>query len=116
MWLLTMSLLSLVGDSATASDDSPKQTPLITNVYATAYHCVYNSELAGIQTVTTAISNKTYTLRASFLSGGISSKNVKKAVKTVKPQWVDVSSSVEKLPGRKDAKKVREFIKAAKRG
>ena len=51
-----------------------------------------------------------------FLSGGISSKNVKKAVKTVKPQWVDVSSSVEKLPGRKDAKKVREFIKAAKRG
>ena len=70
MWLLTMSLLSLVGDSATASDDSPKQTPLITNVYATAYHCVYNSELAGIQTVTTAISNKTYTLRASFLFGG----------------------------------------------
>ena len=51
-----------------------------------------------------------------FLSGGISVKNVKKAVKTVKPQWVDVSSSVEKLPGRKDAKKVREFIKAAKRG
>ncbi len=50
-----------------------------------------------------------------FLSGGISSKNVKKAVKTVKPQWVDVSSSVEKLPGRKDAKKVREFIKAATR-
>ena len=70
LWLLTMSLLSLVGDSATASDDSPKQTPLITNVYATAYHCVYNSELAGIQTVTTAISNKTYTLRASFLFGG----------------------------------------------
>ena len=51
-----------------------------------------------------------------FLSGGISIKNVKKAVKTVKPQWVDVSSSVEKLAGRKDAKKVREFIKAAKRG
>ena len=51
-----------------------------------------------------------------FLSGGISIKNVKKAVKTIKPQWVDVSTSVEKLPGRKDAKKVREFIKAAKRG
>ena len=51
-----------------------------------------------------------------FLSGGINIKNVKKAVKAIKPQWVDVSSSVEKLPGRKDAKKVREFIKAAKRG
>jgi len=51
-----------------------------------------------------------------FLSGGINIKNVKQAVKAVKPRWVDVSSSVEKLPGKKDAKKVREFIKAAKRG
>ena len=51
-----------------------------------------------------------------FLSGGISVKNVKEAIKKVKPQWIDVSSSVEKFPGRKDVKKVREFIKAAKRG
>ena len=70
MWLLTVALLSIIGDSTTASDDFPRQPPVITNVYATAYHCVYNSELAGTQTITTAISNKTYTLKASFLFGG----------------------------------------------
>jgi 3D (Asp-Asp-Asp) domain-containing protein len=70
LWLLAIVLLSIVGDSAIASDDFSKQPPLITNVYATAYHCVYNSELAGTQIITTTISNKTYTLKASFLFGG----------------------------------------------
>ena len=70
LWLLAMALLSIVGDSATASDSFSKQPPIITNVYATAYYCVYNSELAGTQTITTTISNKTYTLKASFLFGG----------------------------------------------
>jgi 3D (Asp-Asp-Asp) domain-containing protein len=70
LWGL-ISLLSVVGDSAAASDDFLKQTPLITNVYATAYHCVYNSELPGTQTITTTISNKTCTLKASFLFGGL---------------------------------------------
>jgi len=42
----------------------------ITNVFATGYYCVYDSELAGSQTVTKTISNNTYTLKASFLFGG----------------------------------------------
>jgi hypothetical protein len=67
--LITMSL-SIGSESIIASDNFPKQPPLITNVYATAYYCVYNSELPGTQTITTAISNKTYTLKASFLFGG----------------------------------------------
>jgi len=71
LWLLTIVLLSIVGDSTTASDVFSKQSPLITNVYATAYHCVYNSELAGTQIITTTISNKTFTLKASFLFGGL---------------------------------------------
>ena len=70
MLVLTMAFLSIIGDSTTASDDVSKQPPLITNVYATAYHCVYNSELAGTKTITTTISNKTYILKASFLFGG----------------------------------------------
>jgi len=70
LWVLAMALLSIGGDSAIASDDFSKQSPLITNVYATAYHCVYNSELAGTQIITTTISNKTLTLKASFLFGG----------------------------------------------
>jgi 3D (Asp-Asp-Asp) domain-containing protein len=43
---------------------------IITDVYATAYYCIYNSEIAGFQTVTRTISNETYTLKASFLFGG----------------------------------------------
>ena len=70
LWLLTIALLSIGSYNAIASDDFSKQPPLITHVYATAYYCVYNSELAGIQTITTTISNKTYTLKASFLFGG----------------------------------------------
>jgi len=49
-----------------------------------------------------------------FLSGGLSRKNVKNAIKHVHPHWVDVSSSVELKPGKKDIKKVKEFIKVAK--
>ena len=67
--LLVTAWLSIISDIAVASDDFSKQ-PIITNVYTTAYHCVYNSELSGTQTITTIISNKTYTLKASFLFGG----------------------------------------------
>jgi 3D (Asp-Asp-Asp) domain-containing protein len=70
-WVLITMSLSIGSDTVIASDDFSKQTPVVTNIYATAYHCVYNSELAGIQTVTTTISNKTYTLKASFLFGGL---------------------------------------------
>jgi 3D (Asp-Asp-Asp) domain-containing protein len=43
---------------------------IIADVYATAYYCIYNSEIAGFQTVTRIISNETYILKASFLFGG----------------------------------------------
>ncbi len=49
-----------------------------------------------------------------FLSGGLSQGNVKKALRMVQPDWVDVSSSVEKRPGQKDHPKMRAFIKAVK--
>jgi len=63
--------LSGVHDGVIApTADSSGRSIIITNVYATAYYCVYNSELAGTQTITRTISNTNYTLKASFLFGG----------------------------------------------
>jgi len=45
-----------------------------------------------------------------FLSGGLSVGNIKKAVKLLKPAWVDVSSSLELRPGKKNHKKIQKFI------
>lgn len=52
--------------------------------------------------------------RPIFLSGGLNERNVRRAIESVRPEWVDVSSSVEIMPGKKNHQKVRDFIKAAK--
>lgn len=54
--------------------------------------------------------------RPVFLSGGLTEKNVRQAIDCVRPDWVDVSSSVETALGKKDYGKVRNFIRAAKSG
>jgi phosphoribosylanthranilate isomerase len=50
-----------------------------------------------------------------FLSGGLNEKNVLRAIKTVRPKWIDVSSSLEINPGKKNYKKIRNFIQLIKR-
>jgi phosphoribosylanthranilate isomerase len=47
-----------------------------------------------------------------FLSGGLASGNVKQAIKLLKPDWVDASSSLELKPGKKDHQKIEKFIQA----
>jgi phosphoribosylanthranilate isomerase len=50
-----------------------------------------------------------------ILAGGLDSANVARAVRTVRPYAVDVSSGVEEAPGRKSAARINEFVDAVRR-
>ncbi len=50
-----------------------------------------------------------------ILAGGLSHLNVSEAIAKVKPFGVDVSSTVEASPGKKDISLIEKFIKNAKR-
>ncbi|MBL7069837.1 MAG: phosphoribosylanthranilate isomerase [Candidatus Omnitrophica bacterium] len=50
-----------------------------------------------------------------ILSGGLNQRNVARAIRQVRPDWVDLSSSVESRPGKKDPQKLKNFIRVTKR-
>lgn len=47
-----------------------------------------------------------------FLAGGINASNVHDAILSMRPMGIDLSSSVEAEPGKKDFDKLSEFFKA----
>lgn len=51
---------------------------------------------------------------ALIIAGGLTHDNVAECVRLLRPYAVDVSSGVERAPGRKDPDLVRRFIAAAK--
>lgn len=51
-----------------------------------------------------------------ILSGGLTPENVSRAIETVRPYGVDVSTGVEDSPGKKNHMKMRKFIEAVKNG
>lgn len=49
-----------------------------------------------------------------ILAGGLTKENAAKAIRTASPFAIDVCSGVERSPGKKDRKKMREFLVAVK--
>lgn len=47
-----------------------------------------------------------------FLAGGIDAENVERAIDTMRPQAVDLSSSLETAPGQKSFEKIDAFMEA----
>ena len=48
-----------------------------------------------------------------ILAGGLTVDNVEEAITTVRPYGVDVCTGVERRPGKKDHRRLREFIRRA---
>jgi phosphoribosylanthranilate isomerase len=66
------------------------------------------------KTIDWSLARRTRELVRLFLAGGLSPENVAGAVAAVEPYAVDACSALEISPGKKDAQRMRAFVKAAR--
>lgn len=53
-------------------------------------------------------------VRELFLAGGLNPASVGRAIAQVQPDWVDVCSSLESAPGKKDRQALEAFVRAVR--
>jgi phosphoribosylanthranilate isomerase len=76
---------------------------------------LYEGPVSGAgQTVDLSRATGMARLGEMVLAGGLRPDNVGRAIVTVRPHGVDVSSGVETAPGRKDHSLIRSFVAAAR--
>jgi phosphoribosylanthranilate isomerase len=66
------------------------------------------------QTVDWSLAREVAQAAPILLAGGLTANNVQEAIRQVQPYGVDVSSGVEKSPGKKDHEKIRTFTQAVR--
>lgn len=94
--------------------------PAVLKLYGAAKAFLFDTKAPGVYGGTGKafdwkILKRTAVKKPVILSGGLNAANVARAVKTVHPFAVDVSSGVERAPGKKNLRLVREFIRNAKK-
>jgi phosphoribosylanthranilate isomerase len=61
------------------------------------------------------IIGRTWALGYPILAGGLRPENVEDAIALIRPYGVDTASGVESAPGRKEHRKIRDFIDAVRK-
>ena len=89
------------------------------NIFALMLDSHSNSAVGGTGTTfnwsaTQALAQSIGILVPVIVAGGLTPTNVAEAMRILKPWGVDVASGVEAAPGRKDPRKVRDFIAAVR--
>jgi len=98
-----------------AEQDALRFTPLASGEPALLVDAVHAQLYGGTgQVADWAVARYLSARCAVLLAGGLTPENVAEAIRAVEPWGVDVASGVEAAPGKKDHRKMIDFVKAAR--